>query len=118
MAASFTTESNAADVATRLLKAADDLGALDSVNDAAGRIVEAAARPPVVTGALAASLSVTATDTTAQVVSGLRYATFVHWGAPRKHVRAQPFLLAALQVSREDILALYIDHAQRVVSDI
>jgi hypothetical protein len=39
--------------------------------------------------------------------SPLRYATFVHWGAPRRHVKAQPFLLTALESSKAEVLDLY-----------
>lgn len=116
---SFTADTTDAEtLATRLLEARDRLGDLQQVNTQAGAVVEARALVPRRTGALAGSVEVVAGATDVVVGSNLRYATFVHWGAPRRNVRAQPFLLTALEVSTAELTDLYTQHAQTVVSDI
>lgn len=117
--ADLTLSSNAATLAGSLSRAGEDLvGGLDEVNAEAGRVVLAATRPPRRTGALAAGLRSVVDSQGATLASTVPYWTFVHWGAPRRHVKAQPFILAALQASRSEVLDLYLTYARRVVGNI
>lgn len=110
--AEFRVTSDAEALARHLHAAAEDLGDLGPVNSEAGRIVEAAARAPRRTGALAGSLRSAGTPGGVTIGSALRYATFVHWGAPRRHMAARPFLVTAVQATTEDVADLYLSHAR------
>lgn len=110
-------QSNADELAAALLRVGDELLDLEPVNTKAGSIVQAAASPPRRTGALSASLLSVAGPTETVVGSNLRYATFVHWGAPAHHVRAQPFLLTALEVTNTELADLYKQHLSDTLAD-
>lgn len=84
---------------------------LEPVNSKAGRTVLDAARPPRRSGALAASLRTDVTPAGVTFASTARYWTFVHWGAPRRHMRAQPWYSEALGHTRDELLAVYSAHA-------
>jgi len=109
--------SDAENLARALLRAGDELLDLEPVNARAGALVEAKASPPRRTGALSASLQSVAGPGDVVVGSPLRYATFVHWGAPRHNVRAQPFLLSAVEVSTDELAELYARHARDTIAD-
>lgn len=104
---------NADALARGFHSAADALGDLETVNTEAGRVVLAAARPPRgATGQLGATLTARATGRDVTMAAGVRYWTFVHFGAPRIHVKAQPFILAALLATRAEVLDLYTTHTR------
>jgi len=107
--------SDAADVARRLLAVGDSLLELGPVNARAGELIQSAAAPRR-TGLLAASVKADASANGVTVGSSLRYATFVHWGAPRRHVIAQPWLLNQTKARQTDIIELYRDHAADAVA--
>ena len=91
MAAEFTADTAQLEQLARDLHAAGiKLAELDPVNTEAGRVVHAAARPPRRSGVLAASLQADATAQGVVFGSTARYWTFVHWGAPRRNIRARP----------------------------
>lgn len=95
-----------------------ELGDLDAANREAARIVVAASRPPRRSGTLAAS---SRTDVTGQGVtfaSTARYWTFVHWGAPRRNIRARPWFAEAVDHSRADVVAVYAKHAADTLNKI
>lgn len=103
----------------RQLRAAGaELDALEPSNREAGRVVLAAARPPRRSGALAASLRADVTGRDIVFASTARYWTFVHWGAPRRNMRARPWYPEALQHSRDDIVAVYAKHAADTLKQI
>jgi len=93
-------------------------GALDWATADAGRGVGAAARPPRRSGALAASLRADASRTGVAFASTARYWTFVHWGAPRRHIKARPFYVEAVQASRERIAAIYAEHVTDTIREV
>lgn len=93
--------------------AADELVELDDVNREAGRVVLAASRPPRLSGALAAGQRVVTAGDGVQLVSSVRYWTFVHFGAPRAGTRAQPWIADALTRSVDDVLDVYRQHTIR-----
>lgn len=113
--AEFQLSSDAADVARRLMRAADELLELEPVNQRAGELI-AAAPAPRRSGLLAASVQTDAFGGGVEVHSGLRYATFVHWGAPRRHVIAQPWLLDQTKAREADLIELYREHAADVAA--
>jgi hypothetical protein len=114
----FQATSDADTLARALVRAGADLADLEPTNQAAGAVVLAAATPPHRTGTLAASLTVAASPGGVVIGSPLRYATFVHWGAPRRHVRAQPFLLDAQRLTTDEVVDLYVQHAEDTVKNL
>ncbi len=91
---------------------------LEPANTEAGRVVEAAAHPPRRSGALAASLRADATANGVTFASSARYWTFVHYGAPRRNMRAHPWWSQAVEASRTDVLAVYAKHATHALDEI
>jgi hypothetical protein len=67
---------------------------------------------------LAASVRADVTANGATIAGHTRYWTFVHWGAPRIHVIAQPWLLDQTRAREADILSLYQEHAAHAVAQI
>jgi hypothetical protein len=94
------------------------LDELEPVNQEAGRVVVAQARPPRRSGALAASLRAGVTPGGVTFASTARYWTFVHWGAPRRNMRARPWFREAIAYSRDEILAAYSKHAAATLDKI
>lgn len=89
-----------------------ELADLDDPTADAGRVVLAATHPPRGrTGRLAAGIHATPAANGVVFASTARYWTFVHYGAPRRHLRARPFFTEALTASRDDVLAVYARHA-------
>lgn len=104
--------SEAAAFARRAVAAARELTDLEAANTQAGRMVLEAARPatPTSSGQLASSLTADASANGVVWASSARYWTFVHWGAPRRNMRARPFFLQALDTDTDRILAVYATH--------
>lgn len=101
--------------ASKLGRLGVELADLEAPNAEAGRIILAAMRPPRLTGQLAAS---TRADVTAQGVtfaSTARYWTFVHWGAPRRNIKARPFITEAVDQAATDVAAVYAEHATETI---
>lgn len=110
--ADFTTDTSELErFARQVREAADQLAALESANADAGRVVLATARPPRLSGFLAASLTADATANGVTWASSARYWTFVHWGAPRRHIVARPWYVEAVRVSTADLVDVYRVHA-------
>lgn len=110
--AEFSTDTSQLDQLVRQLRElGPELGELDDANAQAGRAVVNAARPPRRSGALAASLRADATRGGVAFASTARYWTFVHWGAPRRNIKARPFYVEAIHAATERITAVYAEHA-------
>lgn len=90
---------------------------LEPVNRRAGEVVGATPAPRR-SGQLGASVRADATATGVTVAGHTPYWTFVHWGAPRRHVIAQPWLLAGLRANESQIVELYATHLAGVVDTI
>lgn len=99
--------------ASQMAAAAEQLGDLDDANREAGRVVIANAAPPRASGALAAGQTVRVASWGAELVSTVRYWTFVHWGAPAAGVRARPWFIEAAARSPEQVREVYAAHARR-----
>lgn len=89
------------------------LADLDATNAAVARVVLEAARAgaPTRTGVLSGSVTAATAPNGVTWASSARYWTFVHWGAPSRHIRARPFILEALEADTTTIVAAYADHA-------
>lgn len=105
-------------LADQLRAAGVELGELDPATAEAGRVVIAATRPPRLTGQLANSLTAGLGAGGVVFASTARYWTWVHWGAPRRNIRARPFYPEALDRSTDDVLAVYADHARTALDKI
>jgi HK97 gp10 family phage protein len=107
-----------AQLAGQLVSAGHQLADLEAANAEAGRVVLEAARPaaPVASGQLASSLTADASANGVAWASTARYWTFVHWGAPRRNMRARPFFLQALELDTDRIVAVYADHATETLT--
>lgn len=83
------------------------------MNLTAAKLVERTARPkvPVVSGKLLSTLRSSGTQTGAYVRAGKAsaapYAPPVHWGAPRRGARPNPFLYAALDQRKDEVIRIY-----------
>jgi hypothetical protein len=95
----------------QLRAAGAQLDNLEGPNTQAARIVEAAAHPPRRSGTLAASSRAGVSAGGVTFASTARYWTFVHWGAPRRNIRARPWWTEALTRTTTEVLAVYAKHA-------
>lgn len=98
-------------LAVELRAAGVKLADLEPVNTEAGRVVAAAARPPRRTGTLAAGSRSVASPGGVTFASTARYWTFVHYGAPRRNIKAHPWWPEAIAATRTEVLAVYTRHA-------
>lgn len=105
-------------LARDLRAAGQELDDLEPSHREAGRVVLAAARPPRRSGTLAASLRADVTGQGVVFASTARYWTFVHWGAPRRHMRARPWYPEAVDHNRDDVVAVYAQHAADTLKQI
>lgn len=99
--------------ADQLAAVGHQLADLEAPNAAAARVVLEAARAvaPTATGRLSDELTAAVAPNRVTWASTARYWTFVHWGAPRRNIRARPFILEALEADTTTIVAVYSDHA-------
>jgi hypothetical protein len=102
----------------QLHSAAAQLGDLSAPHGEAGRVVVATAAPPRRSGYLASSLTATTGPDGPVFASNARYWTYVHYGAPRRNMRAHPFYPEAIEATRDQLVAIYADHAQQALDTI
>lgn len=114
---SFQADSNAEQLARQLERAADDLGNLDAPAGEAGDLVGAGPAPRR-SGRLAAGVTVAQIPNGVAVASTAPYFTYVHFGAPGRHVRAQPWLADQLVAQADRILDLYREHASDALAQV
>lgn len=111
-----------------LKKAGGDLKLLKDVNKAAANVVlpVAAARAPKLTGALAASVRVGATQSAGiiragnnrKTKAGVPYGGVIHWGWPARGIRARTFITDAAQATEPVWVALYISKMDEAVRSV
>lgn len=116
--AGFSVDSNADQVAADFRRAGLELADLDPANSEAGRVVLATARPPRRHGGLAASLRADVGPNGVTFASSARYWTFVHFGAPRHNVKAQPWYPEAIRLSTDQLVDIYAAHARSTLNKI
>lgn len=107
--------SNAPAAAGSLHRAAAELGELEEANRRAGAVITAAPAPRV-TGLLGESVRADVTANGVTVAGHTAYWTYVHWGAPRIHVVAQPWLADQTRTHEQQIIDVYTDHTAAAVS--
>lgn len=98
---------------------------LKDAHAAVARTVVDSARPwvPVgATGALVASLR-GSRQQAAAVVSvggkgGVRYAGPIHWGWPKRHIKARPFIWIAAHKSEDQWVAVYLAALEKIIDGI
>lgn len=94
----------------------------DAHADVAGLVVRAAQpNTPRRTGALAASMRSSGTQSAAVVRAGrasVPYANVIHWGWPRRHITAQPWIYDAAQASQEQWTGLYLAALERIIEQV
>jgi hypothetical protein len=69
-------------------------------------------------GNLADTMKTPRTVARARVVSKVVYAGPIHWGWPKRHIRARPFLWNAARDTREQWLADYTDDMVKITHGI
>lgn len=104
--------------ARQMASAAIELGDLSDANRQAGRVILAASAPPRRTGALAAGQTARVTELGTELVSTVRYWTFVHFGAPAAGTRAHPWFAEAIQRTTDQLVEVYTAHARDVLDHI
>lgn len=114
----FRSDTNAASLGRAIADLASDLGDLEAPNAQAGRVLEARLREPRRSGVLAASRRVVASAMGFELRYGAPYWTFVHWGAPKRHLKAQPWALAAYRLTRDELVDVLLDHTQTAVAKV
>lgn len=88
-----------------------DRAVLEVNKEAAGLIMwEALQRVPVRSGALAGTIRIKATKTTAAVMAGstaVPYAPIIHWGWKAHHMAPDKFIYRALDSKGPEVVGLY-----------
>lgn len=108
----------------RSLKAAGvSLGDLKDAHAAVAQLVITAAAPaaPRRTGALAASVRGSGTQSAAVVRAGrasVPYAGPIHWGWPRRHITATPWLYDAAVASQDQWTGVYLSALEKIIDSI
>lgn len=81
----------------------------------------AAPRAPRRTGALAASMRSSGTQSAALVRAGrarVPYAGPIHWGWPRRHIAAQPWIYEAAQRTQDSWEGTYLGALEQIIDRI
>ncbi len=102
-------------------RAGIDLDELKNAHREAAEVVVKATRAPAVTGRLASSVRPGATKTAAIVRAGyasVPYAGPIHWGWPRRNIRAQPFLSDAATSSEGTWIQAYENEIEDIINRI
>lgn len=95
--------------------------ALREITKAAAEPVAEEARhlvPVGPTGRLKASIRALGQQRGAQVAAGKKsvpYAGPIHWGWPKRHIRAQPFLVRALHKKQKDVILVFEIKTQKLL---
>jgi hypothetical protein len=110
----------AANLRRTMRKAGEDLGALQAAHAAAGAIAgrRAQADAPKRSGRLASNVRWSGTKTAAVIrVGGARvpYAGPIHWGWPRRHISAHPFVTDAAVATESQWSAVYQAAVERIL---
>lgn len=107
------------------LKAAgDDLTDLKAAHREAAQIAahaSAALAPVGPTGRLQRTIRASGTKTAGVIRAGtarVPYVPVIHWGWPRRHIKAQPFLSDGARDSEGRWLPVYINHLETIVNRI
>lgn len=111
----------AANLRRTLKKAGLDLEDLKEAHADAAKVAERAARPPVRTGALAATVRSSGTKTAAIIRAGraaVPYAGVIHWGWPKRGIPSRPFLSEAAQRTEPRWIPIYDRAIERALAQV
>jgi hypothetical protein len=110
----------AARLSRTLDHAADEIGDLDSADAASAQVAARAtqARAPRLTGFLAGSVRAESGEGAGRVVVDARYAGYVEYGAPSRHIPARPFLAQSAEAVRPAVENIYGDDVARAVAHV
>lgn len=111
-----------------LKQAGVDLKDLKAIHREVGGVVagQAAGWAPRVSGRLAASVRAGATQRAAVIragnnrksATGVPYAHPIHWGWPRRGIRANPFLSYSAQATESTWVGIYFDYVEDTLDDV
>lgn len=113
---------NAPQFRRALRKAGSDLADLKDANQAAAQLVAEHARStaPRRTGALAATVKGNRAGTKATVRAGsskVLYANPIHWGWPKRHITANPWISRAAQDTQAIWIGEYQKNVQKILNN-
>ena len=108
----------ARDLTRAMCDAGVDLKDLNQANQRVAEIVLSAANPPRRTGRLASSGRAGRARSRARVTYSAPYAAPIHWGWPRRHIEANPWLSRAAQVSEPVWQAAYLAAVNQIVDQV
>ena len=98
------------DVVKALKRLEDGANDLKQVHGEAARNIELDVRAPVRSGVLAASVRSTGQAGAGVIRAGraaVPYAGPIHWGHPRRNIKAQPFLVEAAERKTPKVVQIY-----------
>lgn len=104
-----------------LARAGVDLNDLKAVHRQVAALVAAAADPPRRSGRLAASVRPGATRRAAIVRAGgarVPYAGPIHWGWPKRGIKARPFIAAAAQDTEAQWYGLFLAAVEDIIEQV
>lgn len=105
-------------LATTLKDAGAHLGDLTATNKRVGALVVARSRVPTRSGRLAGSLTEVPDAGGVAIRSSLVYAGPIHNGWPAHNIRANPFLVDAVQAGEPAILGEYVDAIDAAINQV
>lgn len=100
---------------------ADKLGdLLDPADAATGNMIASAARAraPHRSGRLRSAIRPVSTKTGVQLTANLPYAGVIHWGWPRRNIRATTFLVDAARATETRWVDAYTDALQEALDNV
>jgi hypothetical protein len=98
-------------LAAELVSIGEAVTDLDGANADASALILQGVNPPRRSGQLAAAGRADVSPNGFVIGYPIRYATYVHWGAPARNMRAQPWLLQQRDASYAELEQLYVQHA-------
>lgn len=104
-----------------LRKAGDDMADLKAANAEAAGTVEGAVKVPYRDGDLEATLRSTGTKTAGIVRAGRKrvpYAGPIHYGWPKRNIKAQPFLTEAASRTEPQWVPIFMAHIEAILAQI
>lgn len=104
-----------------LRRAGEHMTEIKAANKAAADHVSAATKPPQRSGALAATVRTSGTNTAGIVRVGKKrvpYANPIHWGWPARNIEAQPFVTDAAQATEPQWTEIYLQHINDILDRI
>lgn len=106
------------DIVRAIRKIEDGAGDLKHVHGEAASNIAGSVNPPVRTGRLAASVRSSGQAGAGVIRAGkaaVPYAGPIHWGWPRRNIKANPFLVTAAERKTPQTIDIYEDGIQALI---